>query len=236
MQANKTLIVSEPQITSVSAYSTSYPLPSILHKEHIYEALKRIFDIIGAILALTILSPLLAGVALMIKAEDGGPAIFVRMCIGKDGRNYKMYKFRSMSVNADDLERWFTPEQIEEYNREIKLKQDPRITKVGTIIRKFSVDELPQLFCILQGTMSFVGPRPMVQQELSFFQNKIDDMLDVKPGLTGYWQTHGRSDCTYESGKRQELELFYVANRSLWMDFMIMLKTAGVVLSRKGAY
>ncbi|MPN06675.1 Undecaprenyl phosphate N,N'-diacetylbacillosamine 1-phosphate transferase [bioreactor metagenome] len=146
-----------------------------------------------------------------------------------------MYKFRSMIPDADNLEGHLTAEQIEQYQKEIKLDNDPRITKVGKFIRKTSIDELPQLFSILKGDMSFVGPRPLVERELGYYGSQIESILSVKPGLTGYWQVNGRSDSTYQSGKRQALELYYVTHCSPWFDIKIILQTILVVLKGVGA-
>lgn len=197
---------------------------------------KRMFDIICSILAIAFLSPVLATVALLIKAEDGGPVIHTRVCIGKNNKTYKMYKFRSMCVDADNLSKWLDSEQIEEYKKEIKLKNDPRITKIGKFIRKTSIDELAQLYSILRGSMSFVGPRPMVDDEVQYFGMNSDEILSVKPGLTGYWQVNGRSNCTYESGERQKMELFYAHNCGILLDFKILVETVVVVLRREGVY
>ena len=140
-----------------------------------------------------------------------------------------------MKVNADDLEKMFTPEQLEEYKKECKLENDPRITKVGKIIRRFSIDELPQLITVLQGNMSLIGPRPIVDLEAEYYGDDLDAVLNVTPGLTGYWQVNGRSDATYESGRRQELELFYVRNQSVKLDIEIFFKTIITVLGGRGA-
>ena len=147
-----------------------------------------------------------------------------------------MLKFRTMVTDADNLEKYLTEEQIVEYRSNVKLNNDPRLTKVGNILRKLSFDELPQLLNVLRNEMSVVGPRPVTKDETLFYsQSDLAEFLEVKPGITGYWQTSGRSDSTYETGERQGLEMYYVRNRSLWMDLKILFKTVGVVLSRKGA-
>ena len=146
-----------------------------------------------------------------------------------------MLKFRSMVADADDFEKYLTPEQIEEYKTNIKLHYDPRITRIGRFLRRTSMDELPQLMNVLKGEMSIVGPRPVVEEELALYGDDADELLSIKPGITGYWQTHGRGDSTYESGERQKLELHYVRHQSLGLDIKILLKTVKVVLSRKGA-
>ena len=147
-----------------------------------------------------------------------------------------MYKFRSMVVDANDLKRWLTPQQLKTYITECKLENDPRITRIGQLIRKTSLDELPQLFSVLKGDMSLVGPRPVVDSEITNYSlGNAKILLNTKPGITGYWQVNGRSDSTYVSGKRQEMELYYVENRSLTLDIKILFKTVWVVLDGKGA-
>lgn len=200
-----------------------------------YRFVKRTFDIAASLFGLIILSPLFLVVALLIKAEDGGPVIHVRYCVGRNGKTYKMYKFRSMVVNADEVEHLLTPEQKLQFFREQKVDNDPRITKIGMVLRKTSIDELPQLCSILKGDMTFVGPRPIVEYECRYYGTHLETLLQAKPGLTGMWQVNGRSDCTYESGQRQKLELTYVENRSLWLDIKILFQTVGVVLNKAGA-
>lgn len=197
--------------------------------------IKRIFDVIISFLSLVILSPLFLIVAIAIKLEDGGPVIHRRYCAGAGNTHYIMYKFRSMKVNADNIEKFFNAEQLAEYKKECKLVNDPRITKVGRIIRRFSIDELPQLLSVLKGNMSLIGPRPIVDFEKKFWGRDIDRVLEVRPGITGYWQVNGRSDATYESGKRQELEMYYVEHRSVGLDIQILLGTIKAVLGGRGA-
>lgn len=209
----------------------------VKHKSHgdaLYIAVKRMLDIIISGIALVILSPLFLVIAVLIKLEDGGPIIHHRKCIRLNGF-YDMPKFRTMVLDADNLEKYFTPEQIVQYQKNIKLDNDPRITRIGNYLRKTSLDELMQLVAIFKGDMSVVGPRPMVEAEGKHFGDRLPLILQAKPGLTGYWQTHGRSDCTYESGKRQELELYYVNHRSLFLDIKIFFLTFVVVLTGKGA-
>lgn len=206
----------------------------VQRKNRFYFAVKRVFDFVCALLGLFILSPVLAVIAILIKAEDGGPVIHTRMCRGEKGL-YKMYKFRSMCVDAHVLDRYFTPEEIEEFQREQKIQNDPRITKVGRVIRTCSLDELPQLFSVLKGDMSLVGPRPLVEEELANYADQQSKILSVKPGITGYWQVNGRSERNYESGERQRLELYYVEHCSIWLDLSILFKTISVIVQKKGA-
>lgn len=206
-------------------------------KRTAYRFVKRAFDVICAGLAMVVLLPVFLAVAVFIKREDGGPVLYRRICVGKNGKAYLMYKFRTMAKDAEDLGKYLTAEQMEEYRKNIKLTDDPRITKVGRILRRFSLDELPQLVNILIGDMSFVGPRPIVEAEVAFYsEEERGEILAVKPGLTGYWQVNGRSDSTYESGDRQRLELYYARNRGFLLDLKILAKTVGVVVRRGGAY
>lgn len=198
-----------------------------------YFAFKRVFDVILTSCALIILSPLFLLIAIAIRLDSRGPIIYGHQRIGKNGMPFKMYKFRSMVINADQLIDLFTPEQKREYYENFKLEKDPRITKVGNFLRKTSLDELPQLINVLRGELSLVGPRPIVEAELEKYGAQKEKFLSVTPGITGYWQANGRSDTTYE--QRIEMELYYVDHASFALDLKIMWDTVGAVLKRKGA-
>lgn len=202
--------------------------------KHVYPVIKRIFDFIVAIVALVVLSPVFIVTALAVVIESPGKPIHKRICY-RNGKEFAIYKFRSMVSDADNLEKHFTPEQLEQYRKEIKLDEDPRITKVGRIIRKFSIDELPQLFNIIKGDMSLVGPRPIIEEEVKYYGDSQKLLFSVKPGLTGYWQVNGRSNSTYESGERQKLELYYAKHRSFMLDIKILFMTVGAVIRCEGA-
>lgn len=204
-------------------------------KRTAYLMVKRAFDVVLSALALVVLSPVFLIVAAAIKLEDGEPVIHVRNCVGQNDTSYKMYKFRTMVVDADNYQRYLSPKQQMQLYQEQKVRDDPRITKVGYFLRKTSLDELPQLFSILKGDMSIVGPRPVIEAECRHYGSNLPVLLSVQPGLTGLWQVSGRSECTYESGERQKLELHYARNASLMMDFEILLKTVKVVLRGIGA-
>ena len=204
------------------------------HK-YLYEFVKRVIDIILSTGGIIALSPILIILALAVIFDDGGNPIYGHTRIGKNGKKIKLYKFRSMRVDAGDLKKLLTPEQLEQYQREFKIDNDPRITKVGEFIRKTSLDELPQLFNILKGDISIVGPRPIVEEETKIYGKDIVKFLSVVPGLTGYWQAYARNNATYESGERQEMEMYYVDNRSLWLDIKIFFKTFSSVLKKEGA-
>ena len=205
------------------------------HKKPFYECIKRIFDLVVSLVAVIVLSPILLVIALAIRLEDRGPILYRAQRIGRGGKPITVYKFRSMRMNADRLEDMLTPEELEEYKKNFKLEHDPRITKVGAFLRKTSLDELPQLFNILSGTLSLVGPRPVLQEETELYGDKRNVLLSCKPGLTGLWQVSGRSNVTYENGRRQALELQYVSQRSLWLDIKILFWTVGAVVRMDGA-
>ena len=201
-----------------------------------YYICKRIFDVIVAALALIVLSPAFLVLAIMIKCQDGGPVFFKQMRIGKNRKEIGIYKFRSMKVGADRLEDVLTPEELEEYKKEFKLDHDPRITKIGQFLRKTSLDELPQLVNILCGSLSFVGPRPILEEEVHVYtEEEQEKFFSVTPGLTGYWQAYARNNATYATGERQKMELNYIERASLWFDFKILLRTVKVVILRDGA-
>lgn len=205
------------------------------HKKPFYECIKRIFDLVVSLVAVIVLSPILLVIALAIRLEDRGPILYRAQRVGRGGKPITVYKFRSMRMNADRLEDMLTPEELEEYKKNFKLEHDPRITKVGAFLRRTSLDELPQLFNILSGTLSLVGPRPVLQEETELYGDKRNLLLSCKPGLTGLWQVSGRSNVTYENGRRQALELQYVSQRSLWLDIKILFWTVGAVVRMDGA-
>lgn len=198
-----------------------------------YLIVKRLFDVICSLLAIIILSPVLLVVAIIVKVTSPGPVIYRQHRVGMHGRDIYLYKFRSMVENADRLIDSFTPEQKKEYYENFKLEHDPRVTGIGRFLRKSSIDELPQLVNIFKGEMSFVGPRPIVEEELENYGTDRDFFLSVKPGLTGYWATHGRSNTSYE--ERMRLELYYVEHASLWLDIRIFILTFVTVFTSGGA-
>lgn len=202
-------------------------------KKTVYLLFKRAFDFLVSLVALIVLSPVFLLVALAVKLSSSGPVIYKQHRIGMHGKDIYLYKFRSMVKNADALIQSFTPEQKKEYFENYKLEHDPRITPIGSFLRKSSLDELPQLVNILKGEMSFVGPRPVVKDELEKYGSNKDRFLSVKPGLTGYWATHGRSDISYE--ERMKLELYYVDHASLWLDIKIFFLTFVAVFTHEGA-
>lgn len=199
-------------------------------------ALKRLFDIVGSVAIIIVLSPALIYISRKVK-KDGGPAIYGHERIGKDGRSFKCLKFRSMVINSKEVLSELLendPVAKEEWNATFKLKHDPRITNIGGFLRRTSLDELPQLFNVLKGEMSLVGPRPIITAELERYNDEVDYYLLSKPGMTGLWQVSGRSDVDYET--RVYLDAWYVKNWSMWNDIAILFKTITVVLKKDGAY
>jgi len=199
--------------------------------------LKTVFDYVLTFFGTIVISPVLVVVAIWIYIDSPGNVIFKHIRIGKNGKPFPCYKFRSMCVDAKEklaelLEK--NPEARAEWERDFKLKNDPRITKSGAFLRKTSLDELPQIFNVLRGEMSLVGPRPIIQEELERYGEHAADYLMVKPGITGMWQVSGRSDIDY--AERVSLDSWYVRNWSVWIDILLLWRTVKVVAGRKGAY
>ncbi len=198
-----------------------------------YDVIKRIIDITISGLALIILIPLFLVVAILIKVESTGKVIFFQDRVGKDGEIFRMYKFRSMVANAEDLKRKLILEN-EATGPMFKIKNDPRITTIGRFLRRTSIDELPQLFNVLKGDMSLVGPRPSLPEEVEKFDPWMLRRLDVKPGLTCYWQVMGRNSIGFEEWMK--LDIKYVNERTLWIDIKLIFKTFSVLLGDSNAY
>lgn len=204
----------------------------------LYKVVKRLMDILGGLVGCVLLVPITVAVYIARKVlkEDDGPLFYEHLRYGKDGKKFRIYKFRSMCIDADKKLKEYL-EQNEEAKREFeenhKLKEDPRITRLGKFIRKTSVDELPQFINVLKGDMSIIGPRPIVDGEIEKYGENKGKFLSVRPGLTGYWAANGRSDITYE--ERMKMELYYVDNISLKLDVQIFLKTIISVIKKEGA-
>ena len=206
---------------------------NILKRQSPYRYIKRFMDVILATIALVVLSPIFLIIAIAIKIESKGPVFFKHARIGKNGKIIKLYKFRSMVINAEELIKSFTPEQMKEYKENYKLTNDHRMTKIGKFLRKTSLDELPQLLNIIKGDLSIIGPRPVVTDELKKYGANTEKFLSVTPGLTGYWAANGRSCTTYE--QRMQMELYYIDNLSLKMDVKVFFKTIEAEIKREGA-
>lgn len=208
------------------------------NKKVLYKITKRAIDIIGAIIGIILLIPtiILVYIARKILKEDQGPLFYKQLRYGKNGKIFRLYKFRSMCINADKKLKEYLDNNEDaknEFEKTHKLQKDPRITKLGNFLRKTSLDELPQMMNILKGEMSFVGPRPVISEEVEEYGVNKDKFLSVTPGLTGYWQVNGRSNTTYE--ERMLMELYYVENCSLWLDTKIFFKTFITVFKKEGA-
>ena len=198
---------------------------------------KRIFDITATVIGGILILPVIAIVAILIYLDSPGPIVFGHKRVGQGGKEFPCYKFRSMVPNAQEaLEIYLkeNPEAREEWERDFKLKDDPRVTKIGKFLRKTSLDELPQLWNVLIGDMSLVGPRPIVRAEVEKYGEYINDFYLVPPGITGVWQVSGRNDTTYE--ERVLMDSWYVHNWSVWIDIVYLVKTVFAVIKSKGAY
>ena len=198
-----------------------------------YRAAKRAFDVVSAAAALGLLWPLMLVIGLFIRLDSEGPARFVHMRCGEDGRAFPLLKFRTMCAGAEAMIPHFTPAQRAEWEQNFKLNDDPRITRFGRLLRKTSLDELPQLINVLRGELSIVGPRPVVAAELERYGALRETLLSVPPGLTGYWQAYARSDCSYD--QRMAMELYYAGHANFLWDLKIVCATFVRVLRRSGA-
>jgi exopolysaccharide biosynthesis polyprenyl glycosylphosphotransferase len=205
-----------------------------LNHQYVYRFVKRLFDMVASTIALVILSPLFLIIAICIKVDDPkGPVFYSQVRVGKDGKHFKMFKFRSMVTNADQLlEKLRSQNDID--GAMFKMKNDPRITKVGRIIRKYSLDELPQLANVVMGSMSIVGPRPPLVSEVAEYTEYDKQRLMVKPGATGMWQVGGRNDVSFD--EMVALDLTYIQERSIWLDLKIMFETVKIMIIPNGAY
>lgn len=206
------------------------------NKKQIYPLIKRLLDVVLSVVALLLIWPVMLVVAIAV-AWDRGPVFYAQQRVGRDGKPFRVYKFRSMKPGAERLEDFLSPEELAEYRKEYKLVKDPRVSKVGNILRKTSLDELPQLVNIIKGDMSLVGPRPLLESELkgNYTPEQRQKLLSVRPGLTGYWQAVSRNESSYITGERQQQELYYIGRVSFLMDFKIVCMTVKRVFSRKGA-
>lgn len=199
--------------------------------------MKRVFDLICSVFCLIVLSPLFALLALLVKLDSRGPVFFGHARVGKDGKEFICYKFRTMVPNAQQVLEDLLKNDLEarsQWQKDYKLKDDPRITRVGNILRKTSLDELPQIWNVLKGEMSLIGPRPIVTEEIEMYGQKSKYFFKVTPGITGLWQVSGRNDIDYD--ERVLLDEYYAKNWSLWLDIEILLRTIGAVLKKNGAY
>lgn len=199
---------------------------------------KRTFDLIAGILILVAALPIMAIIAAAIKLDSAGPVFFSHRRIGRGGKEFECHKFRTMRPNNEEVLSTYlssNPKARQEWDTFAKLRsRDPRATRVGQFLRRFSLDELPQIFNVLKGEMSLVGPRPYLQREFVKLESHAASILLSRPGITGLWQVSGRNEINFKG--RLDLESWYVRNWSLWLDITLLVRTVGVVLARRGAY
>ncbi|WP_423231027.1 sugar transferase [Clostridium gasigenes] len=206
---------------------------TIENENKLYLFSKRALDIVASLIGLIVLSPLIVIIGILIRIESKGPIIFSQKRIGLKGRKFEMYKFRSMVPNAEELKKKLL-EQNEMSGPMFKMKEDPRITKTGKFIRKTSIDELPQLINVLKGEMSLVGPRPSLPKEVEKFESWMLKRLEVKPGLTCYWQVSGRNNIDFEQW--MQLDLDYVNDRNFLLDIKLIVRTFFVLFGDENAH
>lgn len=234
------------QTRSQSSLYADYPVLEIIRTplDGWWRIYKTIFDYLGALLGIILLSPVFLVVAIMIKLTDGGAVFYRHTRIGRHGRVVRVWKFRSMYAkystggafsgksDIEILREIGSEKMVEEFKRDQKLKKDPRVTPIGRFLRMTSIDELPQLFNVLMGELSLIGPRPVTEVELARYSDKAPTFLLIKPGITGLWQVSGRNDVSYS--ERVKLDVYYVENWSASLDLRILVRTVGVIMKRKG--
>ena len=242
LENHNTQVIVVPTMTDVSAERLQVRplagLPLVYVEQPQSEAAsrwaKRAFDILGSLALILLSAPIMAAVALAIKLDDGGPVLFRQVRVGRKGSRFACLKFRSMVPDAEQLRARLESDNDPDRGPMFKLERDPRITRVGHLLRRFSLDEFPQFFNVLRGEMSLVGPRPALPAEVDRYEDHVRRRLDVRPGITGLWQVSGRSDLPWRETVR--LDLYYVDNWSFMQDITILLKTARAVLKSDGAY
>ena len=202
-------------------------------KIRLYSVTKKSMDLILSFIGLILLIPVFLILAILVKLDSKGPVFYAHTRKGKNRSDIKIYKFRTMYSNSDEIFESFSDEQKEEYYKNFKLDNDPRVTKVGDFLRRTSLDEIPQLINVLKGDLSLVGPRPIVEKEICKYGQYADKLFSVIPGITGYWQSHGRSDTSYD--ERIEMDMYYIDNKSILLDIKIMFKTVISVIKKEGA-
>ncbi|RZT21371.1 exopolysaccharide biosynthesis polyprenyl glycosylphosphotransferase [Fictibacillus sp. BK138] len=226
-------VVAEHKMT-VNTHTTQKHIVVTADDKPLYLLLKRGVDIVGALIGIILLSLVFLATAILIKKEDSkGPILFKQIRVGKDGKKFYMYKFRSMVSDAEErLAELLQYNEIE--GAMFKMKEDPRITKIGKFIRKTSIDELPQLWNVLRGDMSLVGPRPPLPREVREYTKYHKQRLIVTPGCTGLWQVSGRNNLGFD--QMVELDLYYISNRSIMYDIKIIIKTITSIIKSNGAF
>ena len=200
----------------------------------VYRFVKRAFDIAFSLCVVVVGLVPITLLLLIIRLESPGSPIYRQERVGYRGQPLRIFKLRTMVADSDDVEKHLSPEQLAQWRSERKVEDDPRVTRVGRFLRKTSLDELPQFLNVLAGSMSIVGPRPVVEDELAAYGEYAVAFLSMKPGITGWWQVQARNDATYEDGSRQQLELYYVRHASLALDARVFFSTVGAVCKRTG--
>lgn len=213
--------------------SLTYVCPKKVKGRPLYYGIKRIFDFLASLIALILLLPLFLWLAIKIHGEDGGPVLYSQIRIGKNEKPFRIYKFRSMVVNADKMKKDLL-DQNEVDGAMFKMHNDPRITKIGKVIRAHSLDELPQLFNVLVGNMSLVGPRPPLPDEVKKYTDYDKQRLLVKPGCSGLWQVTSRNSADF--AETVQLDIEYINSSSIFLDLRIIVKTIGVIFHPNGMY
>ena len=199
-------------------------------------AIKYVLDLSATVVGGLLISPLLIAITIAIKLDSPGPAFYAHRRVGIGGNHFRCWKFRTMHTNAEQLLNRFLqgkPDLQAEWEQNFKLRNDPRVTRVGRFLRKTSLDELPQLWNVLRGEMSLIGPRPIVEAEISRYGTVYEMYQRIKPGISGFWQVSGRSDTSY--AERVKLDAYYVHNWSVWLDLVILVRTVGCVILGRGA-
>ena len=199
-----------------------------------YRFAKRAIDLVFSVVVIVVGFIPACILCVVIAATMGGSPIFTQRRLGLGGKSFRMFKFRTMVADAEDVGKYLDADQIREWERERKVKNDPRVTRLGAFLRRTSLDELPQFLNVFAGHMSTIGVRPVVSAELRHYGDDASEFLSLKPGITGWWQVHSRNEAVYEDGGRQELELYYVRHASLAFDFSIFLRTFKVMVRGTG--
>jgi exopolysaccharide production protein ExoY len=229
--------LSDRMVMSYVAARTQFPRPtSSIGARRSWHTV-RVLDLVAATLLAIFIAPLMILLAVLIRLQDGGPAVFSQERIGEGGRTFRCFKFRSMVIDADrrlELLLAENPSIRLEWDRDHKLRDDPRVTPLGAFLRKSSLDEIPQLFNVLRGEMSLVGPRPIVSRERIKYGRRFSAYCSVPPGITGLWQVSGRNDVSYR--RRVAMDVLYSRNKNFGFDVLLLIKTVPAVLTRKGSY
>ena len=233
MQNNVAESIEEVENIQIGTELVEVSEKALIGEKEVYLSIKRTSDLVISGLALIALTPLIGLISVLIKLDSKGKVFYKQKRIGKNGKYFTIYKFRTMVDDANDFNKYFSKEQLDEFKENYKLEDDPRITRVGRFLRRTSLDEIPQLINIIKGDLSIIGPRPIVDEEIDKYGIDRDKFLSVTPGLTGNWAANGRSCTSYE--ERMKLELDYIDNLNLKTDIKVFFKTIVTVLKGRGA-